>query len=84
MLICTVRKKGLIDAHVEWEPGSANVSAKIFGLHGTQVQVSAHGPALEWIQKHISGIRMSHDVKKVVNWVGEDAVFIMNNLPRPT
>lgn len=83
MLICTVRRAGHIDAQFEWEPGSANVSSMIFGLNGTLVQVSAFGPALEWIKEHIQGIRMSVNVKNKVNWVGEDAAFIMNNLPRP-
>lgn len=83
MLVCTVHKDFLILSTVEWEPGRFSVPPMIFGLKDAAVQVTATGTSLEWIRINIVGIRMPRDRQEQVIWVGEDAVFIMNNLPRP-
>lgn len=67
-------------AQDEWSLGNPK-SSVVYGNQGTKVTIIANNRELEWIRANITGIRMhrSHHVR----WIGEDAVFIANALPKP-
>lgn len=62
-----------------WKPGMPSPFQRVVGLRGETVQIVAHGKALEWVYANFDGIRKCRG-KLGARWVGEDAVFIVNNL----
>ena len=81
MLIIITKDKDDKDVdHEEWVLGQPK-SSLVRGLHGTRLHVLANHRELNWIRANITGIRM-HPGKQV-RWIGEDAVFIANALPKP-
>lgn len=70
-----------IDIFEEWKLGDTK-SPNVRGLHPTALlHVVATNRELNWIRANVSGIRM-HSGNQV-RWIGEDAVFILNALPKP-
>lgn len=67
-------------AQDEWKLGDLK-SIYAYGAHATAMTVIASGRELEWIRANISGIRMHRGDQ--IRWVGEDAIFIANALPKP-
>lgn len=62
-----------------WKPGMQNPYVRVIGLHGERVQVVAHGTALDWVYNNFEGIRKTSS-RDGGRWVGDDALFIMNNI----
>ncbi|MET0980261.1 MAG: hypothetical protein ABWX90_03335 [Candidatus Saccharimonadales bacterium] len=79
IIITHDRNDKLID-QVEWLLGNPK-SIHVQGLHGTKLHLIATNRELAWIRANITGIRM-HGSNQV-RWIGEDAVFIANALPKP-
>lgn len=62
-----------------WKPGQSSPYNRIIGLHGELVMVKAHGLAYQWVRENFPNIRLRNR-ESGATWVGEDAVFIINNL----
>lgn len=70
-----------VDQFEEWKLGDEK-SNRVYGLsRGSMIHLIATNRELAWIRANITGIRM-HPGNQV-RWVGEDAVFIANVLPKP-
>jgi hypothetical protein len=72
---------GEIDRHEEWKLGDKK-SHLVYGLRvGSIIHLIATNRELNWIRANVSGVRMhpGHQVR----WIGEDATFIANSLPKP-
>jgi hypothetical protein len=81
MLVIVIKgKDDRLSDQVEWTLGM-NKSMYAFGNHGTNLTLIGSGRELEWIRANITGIRMHRGDQ--VRWVGEDAIFIANALPKP-
>lgn len=78
--IITYDKNSIQADFEEWQLGEPK-SVHVRGLHGTYLHLIATNKELDWIRAHITGIRM-HPGNQV-RWIGEDAVFIANALPKP-
>lgn len=66
--------------HEEWVLGQPK-SSMVRGTHGERLHLIATNRELLWIRANITGIRLhpGHQVR----WIGEDAIFIANALPKP-
>lgn len=80
-LVLIVRENDRLSAQEEWSPGEPSPFRLRLGLHGESVQVVAHGTAYQWVLKNFTGIRAMPNADGAC-WIGEDAVFIINNLSR--
>jgi hypothetical protein len=66
----------------DWKLGSPLLQ-RVVGLHGSYLHVIANGPELDWILENIQGIRKAPKGDRNMRWIGDDAVFIANHLPKP-
>lgn len=80
LIIITHDRDGNQVDHEEWTLGSPK-AMMVRGRQGSSLHLIATNRELNWIRANVSGIRM-HPGNQV-RWLGEDAIFIANALPRP-
>lgn len=80
MINIITKVEGRIDVFEEWKLGDTK-SPQVRGLHNSIIHLIATNRELNWIRANITGIRMH--AGNQVRWIGEDAVFIANALPKP-
>jgi hypothetical protein len=79
IVVITYDKEGRQICEDHWNLGDSTYREPQ-GLNGTTLHVIATNRELEWIRANITGIRMNRS--NHIRWIGEDATFIANSLPK--